>query len=40
MKLVVKITIFYMIITTFVFAIGGVIAYEIMNREIQFEQNI
>ncbi|XOV94306.1 MAG: sensor histidine kinase [Bacteroidota bacterium] len=40
MRLVVKITIFYLVITTIVFIVGGVIAYRVMSREIQFEQNI
>ncbi len=40
MRLVVKISIFYLVISTFVFIVGGVIAYQVMNREIQFEQNI
>ncbi len=40
MRLVIKITIFYLFITTIVFIIGGVIAFKVMNREIQFEQRI
>lgn len=40
MRLVIKITIFYLFITTIVFIIGGVIAFKVMNREIQFEQSI
>lgn len=40
MRLVIKITIFYLFVTTIVFIIGGVIAFQVMNREIQFEQSI
>tara|TARA_Y100001980_G_C14556920_1_gene353957 strand:+ start:86152 stop:87408 length:1257 start_codon:yes stop_codon:yes gene_type:complete len=39
-RLVIKITIFYLFITTIVFMIGGIIAFKVMNREIQFEQSI
>ncbi len=38
MRLVVKISIFYLVITTIVFIAGGMIAFEIIYREVQFEQ--
>lgn len=38
MKLILKITILYLLISSLVFVIGGLITFEVINREVDYEQ--